>query len=297
MKLCILSNSSDATVSHIVERAPDWLSCVLINSDEVPLFTIGSNQPNCLSDIDLVWYRRPFENSVFPTSVGEKLRLAEIQEALWNLMIQVPANKWINFPTYNWIADKKAIQLMNARECGLLIPEWVITNEVVEASTFLEQHDWKCILKPIDCGYVMHGDRAYNVYTNDLRPSEVDLSLISLCPTLIQKRVEKAFDVRTVYLNGSSLFIGLYGGPLDVRRNEMENIEYQIVEPPRSVVDGYRSLMKKYGLRFCTSDFVVSKDGSWFFLENNPNGQWVWMDEYLGSQVSMFFFDNLKVQI
>ena len=295
MKLCIWSNSSDATVAHIFERAPGWLECALINSDDVPQFTIGSNQLNHFSDTDLIWYRRPFENNIFPTTVGDKLRLAEIQEALWNLMMQIPIDKWMNFPTYNWIADKKGIQLLKANESGLLTPEWLITNEVIEAKTFLEHHDWQCIVKPIDCGYVSHGDNAFHVYTNDLKPSEVDLSLIGLCPTLIQKRVEKAFDVRTVYLNGSSLFIGLYGGALDVRRNEMENITYQIVRPPRSVADRYISLMKKNRLRFCTSDFVVAKDGSWFFLENNPNGQWVWMDEYLDYKVSNFFFDNLRI--
>lgn len=295
MKLCIWSNSLDATVAHIVQRAPDWLTCVVINSDDVPLLTIGSKQPRLFSDIDFLWYRRPFENSATPTSAGERLRLAEIQEAMWNMMMQIPIHKWINFPTNNWMADKKANQLILANDAGLLTPEWVITNEVSEATRFIEEHEWKCILKPIDCGHVRHGDKSWHVYTNELKYSDVDLSLISLCPTLIQKRLEKAFDVRTVYLNGSSLFIGLYGGPLDVRRNEMENIEYRIVEPPSSVTKGYNHLMAMNGLRFCTSDFVVTKDGDWFFLENNPNGQWVWMDEFLRYGVSKFFFANLVV--
>ncbi|MCP9840150.1 hypothetical protein KBY93_05805 [Synechococcus sp. J7-Johnson] len=268
----------------------------MINSDDVPVFTIGSNQPKPFSDIDFLWYRRPFENNATPTSVGEKLRLAEIEEAMWNLMMQIPIHKWINFPTHNWMADKKATQLMLAHDCGLLTPEWVITNKVTEAKRFIEEHEWKCILKPIDCGYVTHGEQSWHIYTNELKSSDTNLSLIGLCPTLIQKRLEKAFDVRTVYLNGSTLFIGLYGGPLDVRRNEMEHIQYQILEPPSSVAEGYIHLMRKNGLRFCTSDFVVTKDGSWFFLENNPNGQWVWMDEFLEYSASNFFFANLDVQ-
>lgn len=296
MKLCIWSNSSDATVAHIVQRAPDWLTCVMINSDDVPLFTIGSNRLNAFSDIDFLWYRRPFENKSTPTSVGERLRYAEMEEAMWNMMMQIPIHKWINFPTNNWIADKKATQLMLASDCGLQTPEWVITNEVIEAKSFIEKHEWKCILKPIDCGHVTYGGTVWHVYTNELKSSDVNLSLISLCPTLIQKRLEKAFDVRTVYLNGSTLFIGLYGGPLDVRRNEMEHIQYQIVEPPSGVAEGYTHLMNKNNLRFCTSDFVVTTDGSWFFLENNPNGQWVWMDEFLDYSVSKFFFANLNVQ-
>jgi hypothetical protein len=52
--------------------------------------------------------------------------------------------------------------------------------------------------------------------------------------------------------------------------------------------------MKKNRLRFCTSDFVVDKDGSWFFLENNANGQWVWIDEFVENRVSDFFFENLR---
>lgn len=90
MKLVIWSNSSDATATYIVERAPIWLYCQQVNTDVEHLFTIGSNIVSAFSNIDLVWYRRPFENKETPVTVGEKVKAAELEEALWNLMLQVP---------------------------------------------------------------------------------------------------------------------------------------------------------------------------------------------------------------
>lgn len=113
-------------------------------------------------------------------------------------------------------------------------------------------------------------------------------------PIINPKKIDKSYDVRTVFLNGQSIFIGLYGGSLDVRRDEMKGIDYKVIVPPACILDGYHSLMKRAKLRFCTSDFVVDKDGSWFFLENNANGQWVWMDEFVKYRVSDFFFENLR---
>jgi hypothetical protein len=294
MKLVIWSNSSDATATYIVERAPSWLYCQQVNTDVEHLFTIGSNIVSAFSNIDLVWYRRPFENKVSPVTVGEKVKAAELEEALWNLMLQVPFQKWMNFPTCNWLADKKAHQLKAAYECGLRTPEWIVTNEVNSATSFLAEHNWNCIIKPIDCGYIKHKGSIYHIYTNELERTGVDLSLISLCPSLIQEKIDKSYDVRTVFLNGQSIFIGLYGGGLDVRRNEMKGIVYKVITPPPCILDGYHSLMEKTKLKFCTSDFVVDKDGSWFFLENNANGQWVWMDEFVNYRVSDFFFENLR---
>jgi|694.fasta_scaffold02612_43 hypothetical protein len=294
MNLIIWSNSSDSTAAYIVDLAPSWLSCHQVNSDAEYLLTIGSNVPSTFSSAEIIWYRRPFENRPSPSTVGEKLKAAELEEALWNLMLEIPFQKWMNFPTCNWLADKKASQLTLASECGLRTPPWIITNDVNRASSFLQEHNWDCIVKPLDRGYINHNGSIYHIYTNQLDKADVDLSLIASCPSLMQKKVNKAFDVRTVFVNGKAIFVGLYGGALDVRRDEMKDISYEVIEPPTYILDGYYKLMKKNRLRFCTSDFVVDKDGSWFFLENNANGQWVWIDEFVENRVSDFFFENLR---
>jgi hypothetical protein len=298
MKLAIWTNSEDATVNYVCSKKPDWVEIIRFNSDEFfPLNvskTYSTNLKN--NNIDIIWHRRPFENAVIPDNMQEKILFSEKEEALWNLLLQIPKEKWINFPTNNWLADKKILQLVNANKCGLETPDWILTNNFQIAESFLNSHDWGCIIKPVNCGYFFHENNVYHIYTNDTDKNKIDLNSISNCPTYFQSKITKSYDVRTIYINGKTLFIGLYGGGLDVRRNEMKGITYKLVEPPSNVIIGYEKLMQLSNLRFCTSDFLVTTDDNWVFLENNANGQWVWMDEYLNGKIIDFFYNNIGVQ-
>lgn len=294
MKLGVWSNSEDATVNYICEKKPDWLDIVRFNSDIPFPITIGKGSALPLSDIDVLWHRRPFENAYISDTVGDKVAFSEIEESLWNYLMQIPKYKWLNFPTLNWVADKKINQLIHAEECGLITPEWILTNNEKEARSFLHKYNWKCIIKPVNCGYFINNDKVYHVYTNETSAENLNLSIISNCPTYFQTKIAKQYDVRSVYLNGKTIYIGIYGGPLDVRRNEMKGVQYKLVKPPEQVDSSYKRLMLREELNFCTSDFIVTSENQWVFLENNPNGQWVWMDEYLNGAIIDFFYNNLR---
>ena len=47
---------------------------------------------------------------------------------------------------------------------------------------------------------------------------------------------------------------------------------------PPDVESRLRKLLKSYGLRLAAVDFAVAMDGTWVFVEINPNGQWAWFD-------------------
>jgi len=40
-------------------------------------------------------------------------------------------------------------------------------------------------------------------------------------------------------------------------------------------------------------DFIVSRDGDWFFLEVNPTGEWAWLEEFLGLPIRDAFIEVL----
>mgnify|MGYP000623536185 CR=1 FL=1 len=44
--------------------------------------------------------------------------------------------------------------------------------------------------------------------------------------------------------------------------------------------------MTTLGLEFGALDFVVDGDGNYLFLEVNPNGQWLWLEDFLGFPIS-----------
>lgn len=295
MKLGIWSNSEDATTNYICEKKPDWLDIIRFDSDIPFPITIGKRSGLLLSDIDILWHRRPFENAYILDTIGDKIAFSESEEALWNYLMQIPKYKWLNFPTINWMADKKISQLIHAEECGLVTPEWILTNNENEAREFLGKYSWNCIIKPVNCGYFINENKVYHIYTNETIAERVDLSLISKCPTYFQTKISKQYDVRSVYLNGKAIYIGIYGGLLDVRRNEMKGVQYKLIIPPKQICESYERLMLREELNFCTSDFIVTEDNKWIFLENNPNGQWVWMDECLNGAIVDFFYNNLRL--
>lgn len=39
--------------------------------------------------------------------------------------------------------------------------------------------------------------------------------------------------------------------------------------------------MTKLGLVFGALDFIIKPNGEYIFLEVNPNGQWLWLDDIL----------------
>ncbi len=169
-----------------------------------------------------------------------------------------------------------------------------MTNDDKTAVEFLNRYSWDCIIKPINSGYFTNNDKVYHIYTNATVKEKINLSILHKCPAFFQQRIEKSFDVRTVYVNGNTIYVRILGGGLDVRRNEMEGLKYDLVEPPDDVAFAYNKLIDSYSLRFCTSDFVVTGENKWVFLENNPNGQWVWMDEQLHGELRTFFYNNLR---
>ena len=45
-------------------------------------------------------------------------------------------------------------------------------------------------------------------------------------------------------------------------------------------------MMDDFSLNFGAFDFIVTPDDEWIFLEINPNGQWLWLEQKLGINIS-----------
>jgi hypothetical protein len=69
---------------------------------------------------------------------------------------------------------------------------------------------------------------------------------------------------------------------LDWRHYDFDHVAHASIDLPERERVALLSLCASYGLRFSAADFVVGPDGSWTFLELNPNGQWGWIEERAG---------------
>jgi len=63
---------------------------------------------------------------------------------------------------------------------------------------------------------------------------------------------------------------------------ENEEVGYEVFDLPERVRAGLHRLVRSFGLNFASIDMVVTPEGEFVFLDLNPNGQWLWLEEELG---------------
>jgi hypothetical protein len=297
--LLILTTSTDVTADYLAERlAAASVSFVRLDTDTCaermrvhytpdagPSLRVG-DRILTLADISNVWLRRPKEIQV--TIDGDATERAHVAnewgEAIEGFLAHVPVDRWMNHPTRNVRASHKLDQLTRAREIGLTIPATVVTQERDELARFWHATKGRVIAKPLFSGYLERPDGTVaSIYTNRVLEEHLASDAIAACPTLFQEEVAKDFDVRVTAVDGRFTAVAmrrkLAGSQIvDVRRDNMEGVEYEVITMPSDVEHALRNLLSSYELRFAAVDFAVALNGTWVFFEINPNGQWAWFD-------------------
>jgi hypothetical protein len=297
--LLILTASTDVTADYLAKRLNeagvlylrlDTDTCagrvqVRYSSDEGPALRVGDRALRP-SEITNVWLRRPKEIQVaIDGDATERAHVAnEWGEAIEGFLAHVPVERWMNHPTRNVLASHKLEQLTRARQYGLTIPATVVTQQREELAGFWQAMHGHVVAKPLFSGYLERPDGSVSsIYTNRVSEHHLASEAIDACPTLFQEEIVKDFDVRVTVVDRQLTAVALRRSVagaqiVDVRRDNMEGVEYEVITMPPDVDSRLRKLLSSYGLRFAAVDFAVAMDGTWVFFEINPNGQWAWFD-------------------
>jgi hypothetical protein len=137
-------------------------------------------------------------------------------------------------------------------------------------------------------------------YTHLLTNDDLaDLSGIELGPHLLQRWVEKEYEVRLTVV-GEALFAAqIRAGTEETRidwRRDSTALSYAVGDIPNEVRVGVLGYMKVFGLRFAAFDFVVRPDRRWVFLEANTAGQYGWIEHETGAPISRALADELACE-
>jgi glutathione synthase/RimK-type ligase-like ATP-grasp enzyme len=109
------------------------------------------------------------------------------------------------------------------------------------------------------------------------------LQNIHLCPTLLQQFIHKAFDLRVAVIGDQIFAVEIHSqqrieSQEDFRLVSPNLLKHQSHNLPASLHAKIRQFMDYYGLVYSSFDFAVTPEGDYYFLENNPNGQWLWLE-------------------
>ncbi len=64
-------------------------------------------------------------------------------------------------------------------------------------------------------------------------------------------------------------------------RSERLTTTYSWFELPDSIERQLTELLRVLGLDYAASDFIVTEAGEFYYLESNPHGAWLWLEEKL----------------
>jgi hypothetical protein len=205
--------------------------------------------------------------------------------------------RWLNSPTYIAIAENKAFQIESAWSLGFSIPRTMIA-----ASTRLldeDSADGDLIVKPVRTALISIGGFPHVVFTSRATHLTPDQKRgASLAPFITQREIYKNSDVRVTVV-GERVFATEIGSQefeetrTDWRRGGNPELTHTIHTLPEEVADKCTKLVSALNLRFGAIDLIQDRDGQYWFLEINPNGQWGWIEHRTKVAISAAIVDEL----
>ena len=84
-------------------------------------------------------------------------------------------------------------------------------------------------------------------------------------------------------------------GKEDWRQGYAVGLPQVKIKTPKVIEIFCKKYLKTINLNFGCFDFIYGKNKKYYFLECNPNGQWMWIEEDIGLPISKAIADFLSV--
>lgn len=235
--------------------------------------------------IEAIWWRRPRHYTLSP-SVREQERdfaFDQVHEGMIGVWGAMKA-RWVNHPWRDSQATHKLSQLSVAYRLGFELPRTLVTTSREEARRFLGErrgarHVWKS-LTPNPSRWLP---------TQMLDEAAADeIPSVDWAPVMFQEYVE-GVDLRVTVIGGE-----VFAAEIDARATTSPHDFRPVYGACRvgatSISDASRALimgaMSELGLTYAAFDFRRSEDGREVFLEVNPAGQWLFVEQRTGQPIA-----------
>lgn len=227
----------------------------------------------------VAWWRRPLPFEVSPEvddPVSRAFAVVEAREVFGGLWGMLDAT-WVNDPLRDDRAHRKPYQLQVAESLGLPVPDTLITNSPASALQFIRGRGGRATIFK-----AFNGTPQAWRETRVVGAAEMEcLDQVRHAPVIFQDLI-RGVDLRVTVI-GNHIFaaeIDLNGGDyaVDFRMN-YEHIRIRPTSLPDSIEDGIRRLMAALGLVYGAIDFRRTEAGEHLFLEINPAGQWLFVEQ------------------
>lgn len=255
------------------------------------------------SKIKSVWYRKPALPKLpsYLKDYEREYALNECRQSLYGLYNSLDNAFWIS-PIHNIrISSNKLLQLKRALSLGFLIPETLITNVPQQAIKFAERFNGDIIYKTLSDGILytregpweeprVHGE-IYSTHLNGMDPNI--FYAVRNTPCLFQEYIKKDYELRVTVVHDKVFAVEIHSqdctnAKIDWRRANIKDVPHKLHKIPQNISEKCLALVKNLGLEFGALDLIRRHDGEYVFLEINPNGQYGWLEDTIGPQISEY---------
>jgi glutathione synthase/RimK-type ligase-like ATP-grasp enzyme/lambda repressor-like predicted transcriptional regulator len=235
-----------------------------------------------LNQVKSIWWRRTANPEGSPTKRSESwFRYQEWQSFIFSLEVACGCN-WVNSPTRQWLARRKALQMAIASGVGLRTPATLITNDAEQVREFRTRFP-RTIYKTM-------GDTPHrNMGTRFLSDSDLGrLDTLASCPAIFQEFIEASSDIRVTVIRDEMFAVRIDSqsgqSTLDWRFDH--SVDFHLIELEAGVAALIARLMSELGLIYGAIDLRQTPEGEYVFLEVNPAGQYLFVELLTGAKIS-----------
>ena len=297
--ILVITSSIDVTVDYIIKKNGDK-SFFRFDVDDFSNYeinvsnytwTIRNKVSDCvieMKNVISIYYRKP----IFPNlSEYESYYHSMIEKDILALITGIADSfdgKVLSKPYLLRMSENKINQLIFASINNFLIPKSFIGNDNHALKSYSEN---QAIIKPLTTGKVYTETECELYQTSYFNFANDD---IALTPIYLQNYIQKQFEVRITVINKNFFTVRIDTKDKLDWRKDYENHKYTIIDCPEKIKKECNKMLSYYNLVFGAFDYIVTPQNEWIFLELNPNGQWLWLEEALKLDISNKIIEYLS---
>ncbi len=245
-----------------------------------------------VADVGAVWMRKKaaFRFPAGPLAPQERaFAEAETEQLLLGLLYSLDCY-WMSHPGALRGAIWKNEQLQRAARLGFAVPPSIFTNRRASVEAFRRLAAYGIVFKALSSASLAADEVPPEERTAGMLPTtrigdehEGMLDSVAETPCFFQHHIAKRHEVRATVI-GDRVFAARIHSQDDPRtandwRDMSAEIRYEPETLPAEIERRCLDFVHSYGLTFGAIDLIVTPGGDHVFLENNPVGQFLFVEQ------------------
>lgn len=248
------------------------------------------------SEITVIWNRRTYVelllDEIDNNDASFKIWKGEWNKTLLGIYSSLESKRWLNYYRDAYYAENKYRQYTTAKRLGLKTPSFICSNNKQYLKKSFSDGNEK-VLKFMNQDFYKIKEGEYKgIYVNKINLNDLEkFQSFGENPIILQNYIPKSFEVRYTVV-GKKHFVCRIDSQLskianvDWRRYDLANTPHSIIKPPKDIRAKINEFMSEYNLNYGAIDFIIDEKKEWFFLELNSMGQFLWIEDLTGLEIS-----------